>query len=204
MKITDIKQQVKRADRYSIYIDGKYSFSLSANELLNQHLKIGQEFNRSQYNEVQQKALEDKAYMRSLDLLARRSRSEWEMEQYLIKKSYDNNTTTRILSKLRKKGLLDDLKFAQIWVADRRRLKNVSKRRLLQELQQKRISKQIIVEVLDNDETNEQDVLRELIIKKRTQTRYQDSQRLTAYLLRQGFNYDDIKLSIIELKIQNS
>jgi len=80
MKITDIKQQVKRADRYSIYIDGKYSFSLSANELLNQHLKIGQELNRSQYNEMQQKALEDKAYMRSLDLLARRSRSEWEME----------------------------------------------------------------------------------------------------------------------------
>ena len=43
MKITSIKQQVKRADRYSIYVDDKYSFSLSEQELLSIKIKVGQE-----------------------------------------------------------------------------------------------------------------------------------------------------------------
>ncbi len=193
MKITDIKQQVKRADRYSIYVDNKYSFSLSEGELLAQHIKIGQEFDKTEFDAVQQTAVEDKAYMRSLDLLARRPRSVWEMEQYLKRKGYENNTVTKILNKLSNRGLLDDKKFALAWVRDRRVLKPVSKRRLLQELQQKKISQKIISEVLEQDETNEQDVLRDVIAKKRTQSRYQDNQKLIAYLLRQGFRYDDVK-----------
>lgn len=193
MKITDIKQQVKRADRYSIYIDDKYSFSLSEAELLSQPLRIGQEFNKTEFDEVQASAVEDKAYMRSLDLLARRPRSVWEMEQYLKRKGYEHNTVDKILNKLNKRGLLDDKKFAESWVRDRRNLKSISKRRLLQELQQKKISNQIITEVLEQDEANEQDVLRTIVEKKRTQSRYQDQQKLIAYLLRQGFNYQDIK-----------
>ena len=43
MKITDIKAQVRRAGRYSIFVDGKYAFSLSDTALLEQKLKLGQE-----------------------------------------------------------------------------------------------------------------------------------------------------------------
>lgn len=197
MKITDIKQQVKKIDRYSIYIDEKYSFSLSANELLNQHLSIGKEFDKSQYNELQQKALEDKAYMRALDLLARRPRSIWEMEQYLERKSYNNNIIKKILNKMSKRGLLDDKKFAKSWVADRRNLKSISKRRLLQELQQKHISSQIITEVLAQDQTDELEVLKTVIEKKRSQNRYKDNKKLMQYLLRQGFSYNDV-VSVVD------
>lgn len=193
MKITDIKQQVKRANRYSIYVDGKYSFSLSEAELMNQPLRIGQEFNKDEFDEVQKRAVEDKAYMRALDLLARRPRSVWEMQQYLKRKSYDDNTISKILNKLSKRGLLDDKKFAESWVASRRILKPVSKRRLSQELQQKKISNDIITQVLEEDEANEREVLAELIAKKRTQSRYQDEQKLVAYLMRQGFSYSDVK-----------
>ncbi len=198
MKITDIKQQVKRAGRYSIYVDDKYSFSLSENELLTIGLRIGQEFDQVEFKAVQARAVEDKGYMRSLDLLARRPRSVWEMEQYLKRKGYEHNVIVSLLNKLSNRGLLDDKKFAESWVSNRRLLKNVSKRRLLQELQQKKISAQIISEVLNEDETDEQVVLKTLVEKKRSQSRYQDEQKLTAYLLRQGFNYQDIKQVITE------
>lgn len=196
--ITDIKQQVKRQQRYSVYVDGKYSFSLSEHELLLQGLRIGQEFDESAFNQVQETAVEDKAYMRALDLLARRPRSQWEMEQYLKRKGYEHNTIDKILSKLTKRGLLDDQKFAESWVSDRRLLKSVSKRRLLQELQQKHVSHIIAEHVIAQDEVDEVAVLRELIAKKRTQTRYQDSQKLMAYLLRQGFSYADVKSELAE------
>ena len=42
-KITAIKQQVKNPQRYSIFVDEKYSFSLSELALINSELKIGQE-----------------------------------------------------------------------------------------------------------------------------------------------------------------
>lgn len=48
---------------------------------------------------------------------------------------------------------------------------------------------------LAEDETDERQVLRELIAKKRKTSRYQDDQ-LIAYLARQGFAYDDIKAAI--------
>ena len=64
------------------------------------------------------------------------------------------------------------------------------------ELQQKHISKEIISEVLGDYEPSEQQALNELITKKRQTTRYKDNTKLMAYLLRQGFNYGDIKQAI--------
>ncbi len=196
MKITDIKQQVKRHDRYSIYVDGKYSFSLSGSELLTQGLKIDQEFSSQEFKTIQSAAQADKAYSRAIDLLARRARSTWEMAEYLKRKGYEQNLIDRILSKLSNRGLLDDKQFAKSWVSSRRMLKPISQRRLVQELQQKRISQDIIAAVLAADEIDEKEVLKQLIAKKRGQSRYQDEQKLTAYLMRQGFNYEDIKTAI--------
>ncbi len=41
--ISSIKQQVKRTDRYSIFVDGIYVFSLSESELIARGLHGGQE-----------------------------------------------------------------------------------------------------------------------------------------------------------------
>lgn len=196
MKITDIKQQVKRQDRYSVYVDEKYSFSLSENELMQQGLKIGQEFSKESFDEIKQTAVEDKAYMQAIDLIARRKRSKWEMEQYLKRKGYSNNTITKLLNMLSINKMLDDKDFARAWVENRRLLKHTSKRKLWQELKQKRVPDSIITEALENDETDEQQVLAKIVEKKRTQTRYQDKEKLMAYLLRQGFSYGDVKSAL--------
>lgn len=198
MKITDIKSQVKRQGRYSIFVDGKYSFSLSENELLSSGVKIGQEFDEKGLEELKHKAVEDKAMMRVYDLLARRPRSAWEISDYLKRKDYEPDVIEKILNALSSRGLLDDEKFARMWIDNRRLLKKTSKRRLMLELQQKHIDKNIITSALAEDETDEGQVVRDLIAKKRSQSRYQDDQKLIAYLLRQGFNYDDIKAAMQE------
>jgi regulatory protein len=193
MKVTNIKQQVKRADRYSIYIDEKYLFSLSESELLNVGLRIGQEYNETELQDLLQKAVIDKAYDRALNLIMRRARSEWELRQYLKQKEYEPEIINTILNMLSKRGYVDDADFARRWIENRRLLKSTSKRRLTQELRQKRVPDDIISQALEADETDEQQVLKELITKKQTQTRYQDPQKLMQYLMRQGYNYDDIK-----------
>lgn len=197
MKITDIKQQVKRVDRYSVYVDGKYSFPLGESELLHIGLRIGQEFTETELDGLKYKAVIDKGVDRALNLVMRRPRSRWELEDYLKRKDYAPETIASILNILSEKGYIDDSDFARRWVENRRLLKATSKRRLRQELKQKRVEDDVIDEVLAADETDEREVLRELVERKRKQTKYQDNLKLMQYLSRQGYNYDDIK-SVLE------
>lgn len=193
MKVTDIKQQVKRAGRYSIYFEDKYLFSLSENELLKSGIRIGKSYSQQELDDLKQTATEDKAYMRALDYLALRMRSQWELTDYLRRKEYDSPTIETILNRLSEYGYLDDKKFAQAWIDNRKLLKPTSLRRLQQELQQKHVSRDVIGEVMAEQDIDEQAMLHQLIERKRLQSRYQDQQKLIAYLLRQGYRYDDIK-----------
>jgi SOS response regulatory protein OraA/RecX len=54
----------------------------------------------------------------------------------------------------------------------------------------------VIRQVLEEDETTDRDTLKQLVIKKRQQSRYQDDTRLMQYLARQGYGYDDIKKAL--------
>jgi regulatory protein len=196
MKITAIKQQVKRSDRYSIYGDGKYLFSFSESELLSSGIKIGQELDESALTELKDKAVIDKAYDRAINLVSRRPRSEWELRDYLKRKEYEPVVQDEVISRLREHGYVNDADFAKRWVESRRLLKSTSKRRLAQELRQKRIADDIIKETLDADETDELEVLKDLIERKRKQTKYHDDLKLMQYLARQGFSYDLIKTAL--------
>jgi regulatory protein len=194
MKITAIKQQVKRKDRYSIYVDGKYSFSLSETALLEQGVVSGQELSAAELKDFKKLSVDDKAYGNTLRYVALRSRSQWELRDYLHRKQVEEPTAEKILNKLRELGFVDDTAFASRWVENRRLLKPISTRRLVQELKQKRVSETIIKAVIDNDETDEVEALRQLVEKKRGLSKYRDNQlKLMQYLARQGFSYDDIK-----------
>lgn len=196
MNITAIKQQERLKGRYSIYIDGKYAFSLSADALLAEKLVPGQELDEPQLKAYKKLSQDDKAYGLALAYAARRIRSRWEFTDYFRRKKYEPELAAQLLTRLEKLGLVDDRKFAEAWVRNRRLLKATSKRRLTQELRQKRVADDIIEQVLAEDETDERQVLRELVNRKRKQTKYQDNLKLMQYLARQGFSYDDIKAAV--------
>lgn len=196
MKITAIKQQVKRKDRFSIYGDEKYLFSFSESELLASGVRIGQVIDEKMLEELRVKAVLDKAYDRSLNLISRRMRSEWELRDYLRRKEYDETIQNAVIERLTDRGYINDQQFAQRWIENRRLLKSTSKRRLALELRQKRIADEIIQSALEADETDELSVLRELVEKKRKQAKYQDKTKLMQFLSRQGFGYDLIKQAV--------
>jgi len=189
--ITAIKQQVKRKDRYSVYVDGAYSFSLSESGLIESRLASGQELDGNQLDDLKKAAGLDKAYGNALRYVAMRQRSEWEMQDYFRRKGVDAEAGAQIIGRLRDLGMLNDLSFAQAWVANRRLLKATSKRRLRLELSQKHVPSDVIDQVLREDETDERDMLRALVAKK--QARYPDRQKFMQYLARQGFGFDDIR-----------
>ncbi len=192
-KITNIKQQVKNKDRISVYVDDKYSFSLSAWQFSSAGLKLGEDIDKERVEQLREESDFGKLHDRTLMWLMLRPRSTWEVEDYLRRKTDDGDVRTKLLAAFLEKKYIDDEDFAQRWVANRRLLKPVSKLKLRQELLKKRVPKEIIDQTLEADETNEADVLVELIAKKRKITRYQNDRKLMEYLARQGFRYGDIK-----------
>ncbi|MFI5271273.1 MAG: recombination regulator RecX, partial [Candidatus Saccharimonadales bacterium] len=100
MKITSIQSQIKRTNRYSIYVDGKYSFSLSEPALIEQGLAKNQELTETQIRELKKLQEEDKLYAQTLRYISYRARSEWEIVQYLKRKSASPSLIDETLNKL--------------------------------------------------------------------------------------------------------
>lgn len=196
MKVTKIEAQVKQKGRYSIYIDDKFAFGISELGLINSGLRIGQEFSAAEVENLKDTAKTDKIYHRTLDLIARRPRSIWEIQDYLKRKEIEPLVAQEIIQRLTEKNLVNDYDFAKKWVENRRLLKNISKRKLALELRAKRVSSDAIDTALAEDETDDYTVLVQEVSKKRKQTRYQDDQKLMQYLARQGYGYEDIKRSL--------
>ncbi|MCA9325103.1 RecX family transcriptional regulator [Candidatus Saccharibacteria bacterium] len=197
MKITKIVQQQKQRDRYSIFVDDRYAFSLGEGALLSTGLTSGQELTGQQINQYEQLSAEDKLYNRTLRYVAMRPRSVWEVEFYLRRKEAPAPLVAQIITKLSGLDLLNDQRFAEQFVRDRRLLRSASTRKLTLELQKKRISSDIIERVLAADETDELAMLKALIAKKQRQSKYkEDSLKLMQYLARQGFSYGDIKTAL--------
>ncbi len=196
MKVTAIKQQVKRTGRYSIFVDDKYSFSLSADALLDSHIVVGLELSQNQIGDYKRLSDDDKMYANVLNYLAIRPRSEWEITSYLKRKQASPTLSESILSKLSDKQLIDDHKFAEAFVRDRRLLKPTSRRKLTIELRKKHVKDSVIQTVVGSEPQAEQTALTEIISRKRRQTRYQDDLKLMQYLARQGFSYGDIKAAL--------
>jgi regulatory protein len=196
MKITGIKRQLKRTDRLAIFVDGQYALSLSEAALLESKLVTGQELSEAQLQQMRELAAADNLYDQAQHYVALRLRSQWEMTAYLQRKGASSSLLQEILNKLSNNGWLDDEKFAAAFVADRQRLRPTSRRKIILALSAKHISNEVVQKVLPPDETEERTALRELIRRKRRQTRYQDDRKLMQYLSRQGFSYGDIKMAL--------
>jgi regulatory protein len=200
MKITAIRQQERRKDRYSVYLDGAYAFSLSVTTLLETKLASGQELNGTDVDAYKRLSAEDKLYNNALRYAAMRRRSQWEMEQYLQRKAASPDVAAQIMRRLRDLGFINDLDFAKAWVENRHLLKPTSRRKLQLELRAKHVHDGIIQQVLSDDETADSDELVALVARKRRQSRYQDNDKLMQYLARQGFSYDDIKQALEDVQ----
>jgi regulatory protein len=192
MKITRIAQQQKQVGRYSIYIDGVYAFSLSEAALLTSKLTPGQELDDKQLGELKLRSTNDKLFNQVCRYAALRSRTTWEVSQYLKRKQAAPALVDELLNKLSNVGLINDEQYVRAYIHDRQLLRPTSRRKLIFELRKKHVADKIIEQALGDDSTD-QTALKALIARKREQSRYQDDLKLMQYLSRQGFHYGDIK-----------
>ncbi len=221
LRITKITQQVKRPERYSIYVNEKYSFSLHEYQLAGSGLRTGMILTKDVLENFATESQFGKAYERTVRYVMLRPRSEKEVRDYLtrtflypkpkvfvdqsgqrhikkqtVDKEKTNHMIQRIMTRLSEKGYINDEIFAKAWVASRQIHKKTSLKKLQQELMAKGVSQEILDSVLQDQDIDEITNIQELIVKKRRQAKYHDSTKLTQYLMRQGFRYSDIQTAL--------
>ncbi|MCL2173779.1 RecX family transcriptional regulator [Candidatus Saccharibacteria bacterium] len=195
MKITKISPAVKTTGRYNVFVDDKFAFSLDESQLVKIGLRKGDEISEERLDELKTESDFGKNYIRAVDLISRRLRSEKEIREYAFRKNWTKENTEKVVERLHERGFLNDEKFAASFVRSRATLKNYSRRKMELELTKKGIKKEIREKILtENEDFDETTALKKLIAKKRNH--YENDQKLIAYLARQGFSYDDIKNSL--------
>ena len=211
MKITSISAQVRDKNRVNISIDGKYRFSLDFTQLIDLNIKVGNEYTEQQLEDLENESQFGKLYMRALEYSLMRPHSKYELSQYLYRKTRDTLTKTgsirkgvskvlteRVFDRIIEKGYVNDESFTRYWIENRQLRKGISRRKLQAELASKGVDRSIVESLLAETDRSDDDEIVKIIEKKAA--KYNDDQKLTAYLARQGFGYDDIKQAISDYR----
>lgn len=193
MKITAIRSQVKNPERVSIFVDGKYEFSLSLDELVKYKLKNGQELDAGAVKKFKKISADGKLRARSLEWLLNRPRSEREFRDYLYKKKIEAEHIDALVNEFTEKGYLNNAKFAA-WFTELQSRRGKSDRAIRSELFKKGIGRELADETLNVAAGDEAIRLKALVDKKQNLSRYKnDPQKLMRYLVGQGFNWRLVK-----------
>lgn len=202
MRITALKYQVKNPDRVNVSLDGSYSFSLTAAQVLEAKLSVGKDLTDEDVLTLKEASFDGKLYMRALRWCFMRPRTEHEVRQYIrrslirnaVPKEKSGQKITTFVDELKTKNAFSDKVFVEWWL-ERRSSSKKSTRMLENELRSKGISAHLIKNLLHNDEAS---ALRELIVKHSNKSKYAEQKKFINYLMNKGFSYSSIVEALAE------
>lgn len=196
--ITKIELGKRNKERVNIYIDDEYAFSISAELVYKENLKVKDQINVESLKKLADEDNYIKCKNLALRIIERTYKSEKELRDKLALRGYEDHIIKRTINFLREYNLLNDTNYAKMYVKDKS--KNQGKKKIKYTLLQKGIDENIIeeeLEKLDKDEIRE--VVYEMALKKynilskREGDEYKLSQKLYRFLMGKGYDYDLIK-----------
>jgi regulatory protein len=138
------------------------------------------------------------ARVAALKMLARRELSEAQVRQRLARRGYDASEIETAVERLKADRSIDDQRVAGAIARTEVSIKRRGKRRVVQQIQQAGISRSAARQAADEtfEEMNEETLLSSALNRRlksdRTIVDEREFQRLYRYLIRQGFDADDV------------
>jgi regulatory protein len=196
-KVTAIRSG-KRGKRVNIFLNEKFAFSLEAEVALKEGLRAEQALSQDEIEALKKADLFQRCLNAAFHFLSYRPRSQAELRQRLGKRGFDGDNVAAVLARLKERGLVDDLAFAQFWKDNRQSFSPRSQWLTRRELRQKGVPEEIIDRVAAQVD-DEDSAYRAAIVKaRRLSTADYDGFRrsLGEYLKRRGFGYGLIKPTV--------
>lgn len=155
---------------------------------------------------MEQGSVSIEARKKAMRLLEHMNRTEKGLSDKLSQAGFSSEETEDAIAYVKKFGYVNDQRYAETYLMGR--IHQKSRQKLMQELQQKGISREIISKawdtVIELEEPDERGILRESIEKKYgsdLELDEKEMRRLYGYFVRRGFSFSDINSVLSELNI---
>ena len=203
MKITKIEQQKKNKSRFSVFLDGEFSFGADNFTIVLHNLTEGSEITEEKLAEIKAGALTEDAKNYAARLISARSYTEKAIREKLSAHTGDEETVQKTINFLKEYKLIDDLDYATRYAHDLVHLKKFGPKQVVWKLQEKGIPKDIaqkVVAELEFDDTISEN-LKSLAIKKLSGNfDIKNIMKVKRYLASRGYNFDDINQTFYEIQ----
>ena len=193
-------ERVSRKDEknVSVYFDNGERLILSEDTFYNSGLRKGDEISEDRFSFFIEQNILYHIKQRAFSYLARRFHSERELLIKLKQKSYEERLIKLVLNELREKSFIDDQVFANHFIEEKLKRKRWGTNKIRAALFSKGISASIIDEVLKSfdSEEDQNEAAIGLVqkkyenLKKRETDNRKLKQKLIAFLLSRGFEYE--------------
>ena len=204
--ITKIEVGKRNKERVNIYIDEEYAFSISAELIYKENIKVKDKIDVDSLKKLADEDNYIKCKNTALKTIERTYKSEKELAQKLALKGYDDHIINRTINFMKEYNLLNDNNYATMYVKDKSR--NIGKKKIKYSLLQKGIDEEIIeseLEKINNDEVKaivyEMALKKYKVFSKRENDNYKLTQKLYRFLMGKGYDYDlirDVVKSIVK------
>ncbi len=198
-KITKIEIQKNNKSRINVYLDGKYSFSCSADIAYLHSLKKDEIVDALFFSKIADEDNYIRCKQDGLKVIERSFKTEREVYDKLLSKGYEEKHVIKTISFLKDYDYVNDKKYVKSYVKEK--CKMYGKKRIHFSLIKKGISKEIIEEIF-KDYIDEAEMVYILANKKfDTLCKSEGNMlklknKLSNYLLRAGYEYSDIKAAV--------
>lgn len=196
LKITSIEKNRKNRGRLSVYVDGKFAFTISESNFLSLNLYEDIELSEETIEYIKNTLNYLEAKAKAVRYLSMKLRTEKEVRDNLHETGYDYECADMVVNELKAIGYINNKLYAQKYIYDRSKLKPLSRKLMKRELLLKGISEDIADEVLQDWKVDDFTVAKSLL-KRRFGKYDMDDEKIRrkaqSFLMRRGFSTDTIK-----------
>lgn len=205
-----ITQLIKKNNKIIIVFDNGENIKIHYDVFLNNGLRRGDDLTSEVITSLNYQNSLLYAKESALRILGRRMHSIKELKQKLLQKKHTHEVIDNVLNNLCAAGYLDDKEFAKLYIQEKVTRKD-GLQKIRNELCKKGISKEIIGELLSGIDNNiQRENALKIAEKKVGQLKGRGieniklKQKLYAFLISKGYEYDLIKDILNELLSDNS
>jgi regulatory protein len=197
--ITALSAQKRNPSRVSVYLDGEYAFGLA--RIVAAWLQVGQALSESKIAELKAQDGREVAYQNAIHYLSFRERSQAEIVTHLKQRQIPEEIISEVIERLQRSGLLNDQRFASLWVENRLEFRPRGRSALAYELRQKGIQQETIQEALDayDEEPAALQAARKYAMRLKKLEWQVFRQKLSAHLARRGFSYEAARTAVSQV-----
>jgi len=204
--VTKVVSQAKRRDRVSVFVDGEFAFGLSDEVAVRHGIRPGIAIDRLLLEPVNRDEAVASCKRTALRYLSYRMRSEREIRRRLAKDGASLEAIDAVLGHLREIGLVDDDVFAKAFARDATITRKWGPHRIARGLRQAGVDPEAVEHALAEvrHQLADQNAVQTLAAKRWNQLYgvndlIRRKKRVYDYLLRKGFDYDEIRRAVDSL-----